>query len=163
MKRARLEVIVKLPGPHLVLADAGGDDRLALGQLVEKLDDVLRLDLPSVSLNAAGTSLPFLDRLVPLGEAPVAAGGVALPTRLGEQGVEPVSAFFTSAMIGRRTTLFLLISLASMSMWTMVPCSANFLHLAGHAVVETHAHGEQHVGLVDGVVGVHGAVHARAT
>ena len=33
--------------------------------------------------------------------------------------------------------------------------------LAGHAVVEAHAEGQQQVGLVDRVVGVDGAVHAE--
>ena len=33
--------------------------------------------------------------------------------------------------------------------------------LAGHAVVEAHAERQQQVGLVDGVVGVDGAVHAE--
>ena len=33
--------------------------------------------------------------------------------------------------------------------------------LAGHAVVEAHAEGQQQVGLVDGVVGVDRAVHAE--
>ena len=34
-------------------------------------------------------------------------------------------------------------------------------HLAGHAVVEADAEGQQQVGVVDGVVGVDGAVHAE--
>ena len=34
---------VELGGPHLVLADAGRDDRLALGLAVDLLDHVLRL------------------------------------------------------------------------------------------------------------------------
>jgi hypothetical protein len=35
------------------------------------------------------------------------------------------------------------------------------LELAGDAVVEPHAEGHQQVGLVDGIVGVDGAVHAE--
>ena len=34
-------------------------------------------------------------------------------------------------------------------------------HLAGHAIVEPHAEGQQQVGIVDGVVGIHAAVHAQ--
>src|SRR5437879_5642081 len=41
---ARMLVLVILPGPHLMLADPGSDDRLALGQLVKHLDDHLRQD-----------------------------------------------------------------------------------------------------------------------
>ena len=41
---ARVFELVKLPGPHLVLAHARGDDRLALGQFVQHLDRHLRQD-----------------------------------------------------------------------------------------------------------------------
>ena len=41
---ARRGEFVILPGPHLVLAHAGGDDRLALGQFIERLDRHLRQD-----------------------------------------------------------------------------------------------------------------------
>ena len=58
-------------------------------------------------------------------------------------------------------SLFLLISDGSMSTWTILPCLAELLHLAGHAVVEPHAQGEQQVGFVDGVVGIDAAVHAE--
>ena len=36
-----------------------------------------------------------------------------------------------------------------------------FRHLARHAIVESHAEGQQQVGLVHGVVGIHAAVHAQ--
>ena len=39
-----LLVLVILSGPHLVLADAGGQDGLAAGQLVKHLDNHLRQD-----------------------------------------------------------------------------------------------------------------------
>ncbi len=48
-----------------------------------------------------------------------------------------------------------------MSMWTILPCLAELGDLAGHAVVEPHAEGEQQIGLVDRVVGVDAAVHAE--
>ena len=38
---------------------------------------------------------------------------------------------------------------------------AEFLHLAGHAVVEADAEGQQEIGLVSRVVGCDGAVHAQ--
>ena len=43
-RRGLVEVEV-LRRPHLVLADVGGEDRVAAGRLVERLDHVLRLDL----------------------------------------------------------------------------------------------------------------------
>ena len=42
---ARAREAVVLGCPHLVLADVGRDDRLAVGGLVHRLDHVLRLDL----------------------------------------------------------------------------------------------------------------------
>ena len=36
--------VIELAGPHLVLADPGGDDGLPLGELAEFLDDLLRHD-----------------------------------------------------------------------------------------------------------------------
>ena len=39
---ARLVEVEVLRGPHLVLADVGGDDRVAAGGLVERLDHALR-------------------------------------------------------------------------------------------------------------------------
>ena len=41
----RLGEVEVLRGPHLVLADVGGEDAVAAGRLVERLDHVLRLDL----------------------------------------------------------------------------------------------------------------------
>ena len=42
---ARLREVVVLRAPHLVLADVGGDDRVALRRLVHRLDHPLRRDL----------------------------------------------------------------------------------------------------------------------
>ncbi len=54
-----------------------------------------------------------------------------------------------SVLIGMWAGLFLLSSEASMSTWTILPCLANSLELAGDAVVEPNAEREQQVGLVD--------------
>ena len=43
--QARMAEVAVLRGPHLVLADAGGDDGLALRDAVDLFDDVVRLDL----------------------------------------------------------------------------------------------------------------------
>ena len=45
----RAEVAI-LRGPHLMLPDARGDDRLALGVLVDLFDDVVRLDERAVAV-----------------------------------------------------------------------------------------------------------------
>ena len=38
---------------------------------------------------------------------------------------------------------------------------AEFVHLARHAIVEPHAEGDQQIGLIDGVIRIHRAVHAE--
>ena len=41
------------------------------------------------------------------------------------------------------------------------PVLAELLHLTGHAVIKAHADGKEEVGLVDGIVGIDRAVHAK--
>ena len=65
-KLARVVELVELGGPHLVLADLGGDDRVAVGQLVERFDDILRLDdLAVLHVGQRMLASPFLDLLKP--------------------------------------------------------------------------------------------------
>ena len=60
-----------LGGPHLVLADAGGHDELALGQLRELVDDVLGQDhVVALVVGHRVGGAPLVDLLVPV--APVA-------------------------------------------------------------------------------------------
>src|SRR5206468_3950728 len=54
--------LVILRNPHLVLADVGRDERVALRQLVELLDDILRLDELALAIVLETIlALPFLD------------------------------------------------------------------------------------------------------
>ena len=48
-----------------------------------------------------------------------------------------------------------------MSRWAILACGAKSLTLPGDAVVETGADGEEEIAILDGVVGVGGAVHAE--
>ena len=48
--QTRLAKVEILRSPHLVLADAGGDDRFALGVLVDLFDDGIRLDQLAVAI-----------------------------------------------------------------------------------------------------------------
>ena len=58
----RLVELVILRDPHLVLADVGRDEGVALGQLVELLHDVLRLDQLALAIVLETIlALPFLD------------------------------------------------------------------------------------------------------
>ena len=63
-QRARPIVLVVLRFPHLVLADVGDDDRLALGEAPDVVDHVRRVQMPVV-----GQALDVAD------------GGVALERR----------------------------------------------------------------------------------
>ena len=161
----RLVEVEILGRPHLVLADAGRDDRVVepaavLEDLPQPVDGVLRQDgVVAVGVAQRLRLAPLLDLPQPLRELAGARAGATGPRPASYSGL--ARRLFTSPTIGRWATLFLLISDGSMSMWTILPCLANSRHLAGHAVVEAHAEGQQQVGLVDGVVGVDGAVHAE--
>ena len=62
----RLVELVELRRPHLVLADVGGDERLALGDLVQLLQHELRLDdLRLAVVLQAVLRAPLLDLLPP--------------------------------------------------------------------------------------------------
>ena len=61
----------------------------------------------------------------------------------------------------RSTWTFLLISDGSISMWIFLRLGGVGLQVAGHAVVEAHAEGQQQVGFLDGVVHPGFAVHAH--
>ncbi len=59
------------------------------------------------------------------------------------------------------TRTFLLISVGSISMWIFLELGRVLGEVAGDAVVEAHAEGEEEVGLLDGVVDPGLAVHAH--
>ena len=77
---ARLVELVVLRGPHLVLADVGRDERVALGDLVELLDHELRLDeLALAVVLEAILALPLLDLRPPRLERRGDPGAAATP------------------------------------------------------------------------------------
>ena len=73
----RAREVVVLSSPHLMLPDVAGDDRVAAGRLVERLDHVLRLDLrvSAVLIDQWVTLPPGVDPLPPVLE----------PGRVGRQ------------------------------------------------------------------------------
>ena len=96
--------------------------------------------------SASGRLLaPGVDLPQPVG---VAAAGAGVRARVldGVDQRRRCTALRRRRAIGMWATLFLLISDGSMSMWTILPCLANSLELAGHAVVEPDAEGQQQVG-----------------
>ena len=71
--QARFVEADELRGPHLVLADVGGDDGLAAGEAVDLGHQVLRLDLVESEMTAVERML-----FLPLADlAPPGAGGAA--------------------------------------------------------------------------------------
>ena len=155
---ARLGEVVLLRAPHLVLADVGGDDRVAAGHLVERLDHALRRDLALLARprTSAGTR---------------PATRAAAPTTRPSAQRSASSARYSAVSFGR-------IRLQSP---TIGMCAGTFLRdlgrvdvdvdelrarrelgqLAGDAVVEAGADGDDQVGVVHRVVGGARAVHAQ--
>ena len=77
--------VVELAGPHLVLADPGGDDGFPLGEFTELLDDLLRHDSSGdVGVGKRIFSPPTLDFLPPFLEAFRQVGVGALGEKLVE-------------------------------------------------------------------------------
>ena len=158
---AGLVEIIKLPGPHLVLTHAGGDDRLAFRHLMQESDDMLWLDGILGVLEAERVLLfPAIDLGIPIRIARVVFG-YALLAGLIQDFVEAAEGVFEIAE-DRQANGLVFVDLG------IVDVDVNdgsvlteFLHLAGHAVIETHADGEQKVGFVHGIVGVNRAVHAE--
>ena len=107
--------------PHLVLADVGGDDRVAAGRLVEGLDHVLRLDL--------GVGGVLVAERVALLPDPNARPPLLQPRRLCGQravlGGQPGTMLRASPTIGMCAGTFLEISAGSMSMWMNLARGAN--------------------------------------
>ena len=183
-----LLVLVILSGPHLVLADAGGQDGLAAGQLVKHLDDHLWQD--DLALGAGEMILHVLGPHHLVGD-PVAewclgfpAGDLFLPR--GEFLLQrPLADHVGQALKRvadladhRQGDLAVLVDLRRVDVDVdNRAVLAEFLDLASHAVVKPYAKSEQQVGSLgyllrvalgillelaaDGPVGVGRAVHAE--
>ncbi len=124
-----------------MLADADRDDRVAVrGQLPQLVDGVLRRDAVGRSCRSLNGSVFF--------QAAICACQAARSSGASTILFSSASAYLTSLTIGMWAALFLLISDGSMSMCTILPCLANSDDLAGHAIVEPHAEGQQQIGLV---------------
>ena len=160
----RLGEVEVLRRPHLVLADVGREDAVALVRgLVERLDEELRLDLgvgrvvvaQRVLGAPAARSAPTTPPAAP-GRAPSARYSVTSRPRM----------FFASPTIGMCAGTFLEISAGSMSMWMNFARGANSESLPVIRSSKRAPIGDDQVGLVHRVVGgpraVH-AEHARAT
>ena len=144
-----LETVV-LGGPHLVLAHAGGHDSLAFGHPVQEVDGVLGEDRVVCVLEAQRMFLsPGLDLGVP---------GLVVSTC--HQTVELLQGILDVAH-DRQVRDLVLVDLRRIDVDVHdLPVLAELLEVAGHPVVEPHAHGQEQVRVVDGVVGIDRPVHA---
>ena len=154
---ARLVEAVVLRRPHLVLADVGGDDRVALRRPVHRLDHELRLDLAVLAGLVAQRVLllPGADLLPP----GVEAGGVGLqrPVLAGQLRQHQLD-----VADDRDVGADVLGDLRRVDVDVdELGVRRELGELAGDAVVEAGADRDDQVGLVHRVVGGDGAVHAE--
>ena len=154
---ARQAALPKLGGPDLMLADVGGHDGVLAGVLLHLGDDVLRRNLAvEVAAGEGMRPVRFLQLLAPVLARSGVVGGQILPGGSGEGGQRPAQVAFD-----------LEIGLDDLAEFARVDVEVydfrmrrKGLDVAGHAVAEAAAHGEQQVALHDGAVGREGAVHA---
>ena len=149
----RLAELVVLGRPHLMLAHAGGDDRVAvLGQPAQLADGVLRQDAVEVVV--------VVERLVALPHGHLAPPlGRRRPA--GPPGSSSRRKYFRSLTIGRSAFLILLISEGSMSTWTIFARPANSETLPVTRSSKRTPRASSRSAVVHGVVGVDAAVHAQ--
>ena len=161
---ARLVEREVLRRPHLVLTDAGADDRLVeltslFQQLVQPLDRVLRDDqiLAGFGERQRFGFAPRVDLAEPFG---VAATTDEVGVRVVFQHRVDVFECHLHVAVDRNVREFVLVNLALIDVDVDDFAVLGELgQLAGHAVVEAHAERDEQVGIVDGVVAVDGAVH----
>ena len=140
-----------LGGPHLMLADARRHDELALGDRRKLLEHVLGQDqVVAVRIGHRVAGSPLVDLLVPL--APVAGGDPGVD-RLQER---------LDVGVNRYMCEFVFVDFGGVDVDVDDRAVLGKLaELAGDAVVEPHAEGQQQIGVVDGVIGVDGPVHSQ--
>jgi hypothetical protein len=157
---ARLGELVVLRGPHLVLADVGRDVGVdVLGQVPQRLDDVLRLDdvqVLAVVLQAVALA-PALDLLPPRAQRPVGLGGRFLDHR------DQLGQHLLHVADDRDVDLHPLgdAGRVDVDVDDLAFVLGEVLGVADHAVVEPRADGQQHVAVLHRVVGLERAVHAQ--
>ena len=144
-----------------MLAHSCSDDRIPLGQFHQEFNHMLWLDsIRCVLVAERMILLPFVDLLVPSRETGVpildrlAAGSVELlvKARKGILHITKDREFYSAVLIDFRVINVDVDDRAVL---------AEFLHLAGHAIVETDTDGKQQIGFIDGIVGIDRAMHAK--
>src|SRR3569832_1669719 len=155
---ARLVKLVVLRGPHLVLTDVRCHEGVAVGDLVQLLEHVLRLDdLARAVVLEAVHAAPFADLPPPRRERLLvwlALGGLHEADHVVQHHVDRADDGHVDLHVlrDRRGVDVDLHDLRGRT---------EFLHVARDAVGDARADGDQHVAVVHGLVGFIGAVHAQ--
>ena len=154
----RLVEAVELRGPHLVLAHVRGDIGLALGQIVEHLQYVLRFNELAVAVVVKAVHrAPLVDLLPPDGERVLIR---FLLRSLDELDHVAHHGFGTAH--DRHLHRHVLRDRRRVDVRVDDVCvRTELVEVAGHAVIKARANGDQHVAFVHRHVGFVGAVHAE--
>jgi len=145
-----------LGGPHLVLADVGGDDGIAATQLcVQAAHQGLRSDAGAVVVETQTVlRAPGADLLPPAGEP---CGGQRLSAQGGMQRVEQLARIADEGQVG----LHHLVDGGRVDVeMDDARLRREAVEPAGHAVVETRADADDQVRMMEREVGLQRAVHA---
>ena len=145
-----LAELVVLRRPHLVLADVGDDDGRAVGRSRQGLHDVRGEQRPVVGRARVRLAVEYLAAAI-------------WSSQSAGRGLDWGSRTLAARRAGRRrwptsTGTFLLNSPGSMSTW-ILRAVARIAEIAGHAIVEAHAEGENQIRALHGVVDPRLAVH----
>src|SRR6266581_3064537 len=151
---ARLIVVVVLRLPHLVLADVGDDDCFAAGFLPEIVDDVRGVEMAAVGqalyVADGGIAFEFVDVSDPLAAVERLEAGQQFFENLAriadERGIH-FDVLIDFGAVDFDVNLAGLLRVGA--------------QIAGDAVVEAHAHGDEEIGVLNGVVHPGLAVHAH--
>lgn len=162
---AGLIEVEELGGPHLVLADTCGDDGAmeqasVPQQFPQPADGILgQYGILSVRNTQRIAGSPLVDLPPPLGVTP--PGDQVRIRLLLQHGVEVRQRTF-DVPVDRDMSVLILVNFA------LVDVDVHNLAMLGEfrkfprdAIVEPHPEGQQQVGIVDGVVGIDGTVHAQ--
>src|SRR5258708_29628019 len=131
--------VVVLARPHLVLSDTGSDDRLTFSHLIQKLDDVLRLDdVLGISKVERIALLPGLDLFVP-GTMESEICRLALMAGLGEQTIQFLQRVL-DIPVDRQLDHLIFVQFREVNIdMNDRAVLSKFLHFAGDSIIKTNA------------------------
>ena len=144
-----------------MLPHPGGDDRLALGQLVEQADRILRLDnIGRIVKGEREGFAPGVDLDIPFGKRRETCLG-SFFSRLAEEGVQPAQRVFDITQNGEFYDLVLVdlrVVDVDVNNRSVLGKFANF---SGDAVVKSDPDRQQEVGFVDRIICINRSMHSQ--